>query len=147
MKNFFKTSLFFCVILLTLVSCKKDKEVDPRDAFVGTWKGTQREIVAELEVDESSTFTQIISKDPEYSNKIRLGWPNSDEYFSAKVNGNAYTYDEIIWTINQDGYTYNFVQNGGGSINGSVITEGGTLQVNVVGQQFRGTWQATLNKQ
>ena len=147
MKSFFKTSLLLGVILLIVVSCKKDEEVDSRDAFIGTWKGTQREIIAELEFDESSTFTQIISKDPEYSNKIRLGWPGSDEFFSARVNGNAYTYDEITWTINQDGYTYTFVQNGGGSINGSVIKEGGTLQVNVGGQQFRGTWEATLNKQ
>ncbi len=147
MKNLIKASLLFFSIFLIFSACKKDEEIDPRDPFIGSWKGTQRMIVADLQFDESVTFVQTISKDPEYSNKIRLGSPGTDEYLTAKVVGNAYTYDQSSFTYNQDGYTYTFIQNGGGSINGSVINESGTVTINVAGQQFNGTWSAILNKQ
>jgi hypothetical protein len=147
MKNVLKATLLSLSLLILLSACKKEEEIDPRDQFVGTWKGTQRMIVLDLQFDQSDTFTQIITKDPDYPNKIKLGFPDTDESYSAKVVGNAYTYDESSFTYNQDGYTYTFIQNGGGSINGSVITEGGTVKINVAGQQFSGTWEATLNKQ
>lgn len=129
--------------------CKKDDASgsDQRDKFVGTWKGTSTMVIPDLMLNQSESVTYNISKSTVNSNQIIITSPGSSEQLKANVNGNVYTYDDFTYTETDQGMTVVITFKGGGSINGNLINEQGTLKLSVNGMTYNGTWSSTLNKQ
>lgn len=145
-----KKVFFVCamVSIALFSSCAKE-EIDERDKFIGTWKGTNTIVVNSLDFNESTTEQFTIQKKSGTTNQIEFIYPEEDNApkIVATVNGNSYTYDEFLVTENQDNTTITLVINGGGQINGSVISETGTITMNVMGESYSGIWNSTMNKQ
>lgn len=138
------TLLFFVIMVLSF--CEKEP-ADERDKFVGTWKGTFNVTIPDISVNVSDPVTYTISKDSGNPKQIFFDEAGSILGMTATVNGNAYTYDEYTEITTIEGITYSLRFNGGGSINGNVITELGIFRIYVLGEEYPGTWSSTLNKQ
>jgi len=147
--------LFGAMLLLAIVgSCKKDEAVDERDKFVGTWKGTTTTSVPDLSINDTKPITLTISKNK--INPKQLDITDGEDSYTAIVNGNTYTYNDFTWTgtielEDEEGNPYtvtaSYKMTGTGSINGSSITESGTIRLFVVGEEYPGAWSRTLVKQ
>jgi len=148
-----KVSFSFLIMLLASVallfnSCKKDEAVvDARDKYVGTWKGTTTIIVSSLDMNETSATTQTVTKSTTNSSQISFTELGSTDPSKANVNGNSYIYEDETYTENSNGITMTIKMTGGGSINGNVITESGSVTISASGKSYTGTWTGTLNKQ
>jgi len=138
------TLLFLSIMVLS--SCEKEP-TDERDKFVGTWKGTENLTIPSLSLSLSDQVTYIILKSDSDTKQIIFLDEGAASDMTANVNGNAYTYDEYTETGTYEGETVSLKLNGGGSINGNVITELGTLIFYILGEEYPGTWSSTLNKQ
>jgi len=142
-----KKNLLFLLLVLgvTFSSCKKDDPVvvtDARDKFVGTWSGTTRIQFPTLSYDETTNDYHIIQKSTNNSNQILI------DGRSANVNGNSYSYVEFVVT-EQDPNLGTIVEtyNGVGTLNGSNLTESGTISGVVQGVSINGTWNTNFVKQ
>jgi hypothetical protein len=136
--------LMFPFLAIVFTACEKE---DQRDQYVGTWKGTQTTVITSLNINESQAVTQSITKSTSNTNQILFSSPGITEIAIANVNANAYTYEDYIYTQTSNGITMVITMTGGGSINGSVITEQGTITISANGDTFSGSWSAILNKQ
>ncbi|MCF8332663.1 MAG: hypothetical protein K9I47_00820 [Bacteroidales bacterium] len=129
------------VIALLSTSCDDGDDKDERDKFIGTWKGTRNLKVPEWDYEESNSVTYEIEKNPGTEDGIIVAGAE------AYVNGNSYTYEDFTQTESSDGTTITIEFSGGGSIDGSVIDETGTVVFYAEGEEFNGSWSSTLNKQ
>lgn len=143
MKNS-KLLIIVSLLIILISSCTKE-EVDDRDKFVGTWKGTYNMTVSALDINTSESSTQIVTKGTVNPNQIIFS--ENGQTTTANVNGNAYNYDEYTETENIEGETVSIKITGNGSINGNVLTESGTIKVYLMGQVFTGSWSSSLNRQ
>lgn len=121
-------------------SCEKEDK-DERDKFVGTWKGTLTMKIPALDFEETQSANYEIEKVEGTEDKLNVGGQD------AFVNGNSYTYEDFSETMNSDGTTMTMEFTGGGSLDGSVITESGSVTIYAYGDQVSGSWSSTLNKQ
>jgi|Wag4MinimDraft_6_1082665.scaffolds.fasta_scaffold00297_7 hypothetical protein len=129
------------VILLVLQSCEK-KEKDPRDKFVGTWKGLYTVKIDMLNLSESDSVTVVIEKDTANPSQILI-----DE-MEAVINGDAYTYKEVSeGDIDPVLGPIIVTLNGSGTLLGSNITETGQLKIKTATLNIAGTWSQNLKKQ
>jgi|WetSurMetagenome_2_1015567.scaffolds.fasta_scaffold337275_2 hypothetical protein len=130
------------VLLLSVISlnsCKKESS-DQRDKFVGTWTGN----LYFSRIGQEFSVTEIISKSATNSAQIIFTEQGSSSApLIATINGDSYIYQNYTTSIGVSG---NYA--GGGSINGNVLTESGTITSD--GSPFQGnlgTWGRILNKQ
>lgn len=144
-----KLIFVFAVLSIAVFNSCTKEEIDARDKFVGTWQGTSTAIVSDLDLNNSNVNVMEITKKNNSSNEIEITTIGEDTTITqiATVNNNAYTYDQFTYSQNSNGITANITTNGGGSINGSVIQESGTLVFNMNGQAYNGTWSSIMNKQ
>lgn len=137
-----KQNLLIALIMLFFLSTSCEKEdKDERDKFVGTWKGTFTTKIPEMDYENTQAVEYEIEKVEGTEDKLIVGGQD------AFVNGNTYTYEDFTETQNSDGTTMTMEVTGGGSLEGSVISESGTLTINAYGEQLNGSWSSTLNKQ
>jgi hypothetical protein len=129
------------VLLLVFQSCEK-KEKDPRDKFVGTWKGLYTVKIDLLNISESDSVTVEIAKDTANPNQILI----DDQ--EAVVTGDAYTYKEITdGDIDPVLGPVIVTLNGSGTLLGSTISETGQLKIKTATLNIAGTWSQNLKKQ
>lgn len=134
--------IFFVLMVSFLVfqSCEK-KEKDPRDKYVGTWRGLYTVKVDALSVNESDSVTVIIEKDTANINQILI----DDQV--AIVNGDTYTYKEVTEAeIDPILGPLIVTLNGSGILSGTSITETGTIIIKTAGLNLTGNWSQTLKK-
>lgn len=138
-----KNSLLGLLILISftfLGSCSKS-ETDQRDKFLGNWEGTMNIKFPALNVDETDIVSQSVSKSTSNSTQILI------DGSVATVNGNSYTYDSRSESFSDPTVGTVVAQlQGVGIINGSSITESGTIKMVVLGVTYNGSWTATLTK-
>lgn len=128
------------VSLAVFQSCEK-KEKDPRDKYVGTWRGLYTVKLDALGVNESDSVVVTIKKDTSNVNQILI----DDQ--EAVVNGDTYTYKEISEAeIDPVLGPLIITVNGSGILNGTSITESGTIKVKTAGLNLTGTWSQNLKK-
>jgi hypothetical protein len=129
------------VILLVFQACEK-KEKDPRDKFVGTWKGLYTVKIDMLNLSESDSVTVVIEKDTANPSQILI-----DE-MEAVINGDAYTYKEVSeGDIDPVLGPIIVTLNGSGTLIGSNISETGQLKIKTATLNIAGTWSQDLKKQ
>ena len=148
MKKMKKISLLLMMSIATLmfVSCKKESATttptDPRDKFVGNWSGTMHFTIPTLAVDQTSNETHIIIKSNTNSNQILV------DSIPANVNGNSYTYVQYTETYDDPTLgTVVYTLNGVGNLNGTNLTESGTLNMVAQGVSYPGSWSSNMVKQ
>jgi hypothetical protein len=136
----------FLAIFTILSSCKKEEDVDPRLAFVGSWAGTQTIAITSLGLSDSFNFNQTISLSADDNKKILL--TSDGEILKATVSGSSYTYDKYSYTSDDgSGNTMTIEMQGTGTISGNKINETGTVKLYYLGGEYPGTWSSTLTKQ
>ena len=134
--------IFFVLMvsLAVLQSCE-EKEKDPRDKYVGTWRGLYTVKLDALGVNESDSVTVIIEKDTTNVNQILI------DNQEATVNGDTYTYKEVSESdIDPVLGPLKVTINGAGTLNGTSITESGTIKLETAGLSFTGNWSQSLQK-
>lgn len=140
-KSFFPS--IFLVSILFACSKKESTPPDPRDAFVGNYKGTLNLRITSLNANQTSQITSYpISKVTSSTNQITV---NGDR--TATVNGNSYTLSQFSGAVNTTAGTVVAFFNGTGTLNGSNLTESGTFTMVVQGNNINGTWSTNLVKQ
>ena len=144
MKNF---KLFIGALLLVVlvISCKK-AVTDDTLKFIGTWTGTNNEIVPGLGSNSSNPVSLTITKGTT-ADQIVLTQTGTTKVRTANASGSGYTYVEYTGTSTSQGITVSMKMNGSGTLNGSVITESGTVVYTLGGQNYPGTWSSTITKQ
>ena len=151
MKSIKISNIFLLLALTTfLFACKKEDAkpatpaTDPRDAFVGTWKGNLLAIIDGETLSEQNTI--IISKNLSNSTKIVV---NVDgEPYGATVNSNTFTYDQYTTDIDDgDGGVIRSTISGTATINGSSLTENGSISIVSNNEPINGTWTRNSVKQ
>ncbi len=147
-KKMKKISLFLLMSIATLmfVSCKKESTpvtpTDARDKFVGNWSGTMHFIIPTLAVDQTSNETHSIIKSSTNSNQILV------DSIPANINGNSFTYVQYTETYDDPTLgTVVYTLNGVGTLNGSNLTESGTLNMVAQGISYPGSWSTNMVKQ
>jgi hypothetical protein len=144
--------LLFFVLTSLAFSCNKPSPApsaaDPRDAFVGKWKGSSI-VTFEGAVEQTGETNLTISKDPTKSNKILLDALDDDQApLGATVNGNTFTLDQF--TLITDFGTIDdqpTVFNGTGKVNGSNLKIDMIYKAVVDNQQVGGTFKIDATKQ
>ena len=134
--------IFFVLMvsLAVLQSCEK-KEKDPRDKYVGTWRGLYTVKLDALGVNESDSVTVTIEKDTSNVNQILI----DDQV--AIVIGDTYTYKEISEAdIDPVLGPLILTFNGNGILSGTSITENGTLKIKTAALNLTGNWSQNLKK-
>ena len=146
MSRYFIVALFSLTILF---SCNKaSTTTDPRNQFVGTWKGTENFTISSL-LDSSFSTTKVITKSTTDSSQIII--VDSADVAApqtATVNGNSYTYKNFTETTTMQGKIVTINLGGSGIINGNKLTESGTISTVVPGTSLSlgGTWSSSLSK-
>ncbi len=143
-----KKSLFIAAlaIMTVLSSCKKDEEVDQRNAFIGTWAGSQTTLIPSLDMTDVTDYNQSITLSSEDVKKILI--TSGGEIQKASVSGSTYTYDKYSYTTDDGaGNTMSIEMLGSGTISGNKIIETGTLKLYYLGATYPGTWSGSLTKQ
>jgi hypothetical protein len=151
-----KKILMIALVLSSVISsCKKDKEttpaIDPRDKFVGTWKGNYSLQGLPQGFPTTIPTTIIISKSTTESGEISIKIDNtilSNQVATALFSGNQYIYKPLSAPFS--GFTVTLNGTGTLSTDGKTITESGTINgassiPNV--PNLAGTWTSTLTKQ
>jgi len=145
MKNI---TLISIVIIVLMAGCKKDETsppVDARDKYVGVWKGNTTLSIPALDFSETIEGTQTISLSSTNSQRILI--TSSGEVMYADMNGNSYVYQEYTITDAYEGETWVEQYNGTGTLNGTTLTETGTVKISYMGETYNGTWTCTMTKQ
>lgn len=133
--------MFFFLFFLSCT--KEDIPVDQRDAFEGTYQGTLNLKIPGLSINDTYQHSFEIFKGAPNTNKITI-----DGTFNATVNGNSYTYSEFTQTENDPTLgAVVIIFNGTGTLNGTNLTETGTLRTVVLGVAYNGTWSSNMVKQ
>lgn len=143
-----KNSLILMLLAAVMMtsSCKKEKVVDARDQFVGSWSGNGNFTIPDLQINYSDVSAQTITKNSSNSNQINIS--DASESHVASVNGNSYTYSEYTATVEDPTLgTMVWIINGIGTINGSNILESGTVRTVIQGSTYYGTWTSNMVKQ
>jgi hypothetical protein len=142
-----KTRLIFTLFaVMLLISCEKDKETDPRDAYIGTWQGTETQVYSQLGTSETYDVTYVITKGTETGEIIITNASVYEFTYHAIVSLNAHTYEQFHLFTDDSGISVYFQLTGGGNISGKQINENGNLYVSADGTEFYGTWYRTLHK-
>jgi hypothetical protein len=127
------------LFIFLIHSCKKESvPPDERDKFVGTWTGN----LYFSRIGQEFSETVIISKSLTNNEQI-IFTDQSSSTRTASITGTSYVFQSFTSSV---GITGNY--KGGGSINGKVIHETGTITSN--GSPFQGDlgeWGRVLNKQ
>jgi hypothetical protein len=139
--------LMIALILSTVIfSCKKDKASDPRDRFVGTWKGNYTLDIQGLPPGFPNVLPTsiVISKSQSSSNEIEIRINNTliqNQVANAVISGNQYIYKPLTLAT--------LTLNGAGEISsdGKSISEEGTASGSLFEIPVSGTWTSALTKQ
>ena len=142
-----KTSLIFPLFaVMLLISCEKEKEIDPREAYLGTWTGTETQVYPQLGTSETYDVTFMITKGT-VSNEINIINAEAYEFsYTASVSNQTHTYREFHYNSIQEGINVHYQLTGAGNIAGKQINENGNLLVTIDGAYFNGLWYRTLTK-
>ena len=142
-----KTRLIFPLFaVMLLISCEKEKEIDPREAYLGTWTGTETQVYPQLGTSETYDVTFMITKGT-VSNEINIINAEAYEFsYTASVSNQTHTYREFHYNSIQEGINVNYQLTGAGNIAGKQINENGNLLVTIDGANFNGLWYRTLTK-
>lgn len=123
-------------------SKKETPPPDPRDAFIGNYKGTLTLRVPALSSNQTSQISSYpITKVSSSTNQVLV----NDR--TATVNGNSYTYNQFSGAVNTTAGTVVAIFNGNGTLNGTNLNESGTFTMVVQGVSYSGTWSTSLVKQ
>lgn len=141
--------LTLCATLTLFSACKKnDAEVDARDQFLGTWKGTLIPIIGQ----DVYAFERLllIKKTDNSSNKITLTDLNDKTEITGTVNGKTVTLDQWVEKRedkNSSKYTFTY-SSGTGNVCGTSLAATGTLSLSIDGvDKGKGTWSCVWTKQ
>ena len=144
MSRFFIGALFSLIILC---SCKKESATDPRNQFVGTWRGTENFTISTLGLDSGFSTTKIITKSTTDSSQLNIvDSATMSTPQTATVKGNTYTYTSFTQTTTIQGNSVVITLGGTGTINGNNLTEAGNISVTISGIPLPGTWGSSLVK-
>lgn len=141
-----KTRLFFTLSAVMLfISCEKEK-TDPRDAYIGTWQGTETQVYPEIGSTETFDVTYMITKGTQ-NNEIVITNTEAYEFtYTAIINDDGYSYKRFQLFTNMSGISVYFQLTGAGYLRNSQINENGNMFVSADGTDLSGTWYRTLTK-
>jgi hypothetical protein len=143
-----KTRLIFPLFaVMLLISCEKDKDTDPRDAYIGTWTGSETQVYTDLNTSETYDVTYSITKGTASTEIIVANVDAPDFTYVATVSDEAHTYRKFQLYTDDSGIGVFFQLTGAGNLSGKQIMENGNLLVSIDGSDFNGTWYRTLQKE
>lgn len=131
----------FMLISIILFGCKKDTYKDPRDAFVGKWKGTVTVIIPSIGNNSQVTTTYIDKSSTEASYIV------FDNKNKAQVVGNECTLIPYTEYYTIDGVNSAVVFNGSGVLSGNNLNISGSVSVSLYGVWYDGTWTGNYVRQ
>ena len=144
MKKIKTLTVLIFLLLLVFVACKKDKVVDRRPDFLGTWTGTLSQRFPYLGSVVIDSTVQIISVIATTTDKILIEGLNGSNPPSAVVDGNTFVLEE--WggyqTVNNQTLTLKI--RGSGFIENDIINESGNIVYSIGSEMLSGVWSAKL---